>query len=109
VAPVNRQQDERLAEAFRLSEDARCCVHAFLRSSMRAESWLGLFLSFLPRASIGAKGEALGRRGGPGCLNRFSASIGGASAGVRLPSGMAAQVPPPSVVDSHGERDPAID
>ena len=26
-------------------------------------------------------------RGGPGCLNRFSASISGASAGVRLPSG----------------------
>ena len=29
-------------------------------------------------------------RGGPGCLNRFSASISGASAGVRLPSGAAA-------------------
>jgi hypothetical protein len=28
-------------------------------------------------------------RGGPGCLNRFSASISGVSAGVRLPSGMA--------------------
>jgi hypothetical protein len=28
--------------------------------------------------------------GGPGCLNRFSASISGASAGVRLPSGVAA-------------------
>jgi hypothetical protein len=30
------------------------------------------------------------KRGGPGCLNRFSASISGASAGVRLPSGVAA-------------------
>jgi hypothetical protein len=29
-------------------------------------------------------------RGGPGCLNRFSASISGASAGVRLPCGVAA-------------------
>ncbi len=29
-------------------------------------------------------------RGGPGCLNRFSASISGVSAGVRLPSGLAA-------------------
>jgi uncharacterized protein YecT (DUF1311 family) len=29
-------------------------------------------------------------RGGPGCLNRFSASISGASAGVRLPCGGAA-------------------
>ena len=29
-------------------------------------------------------------RGGPGCLNSFSASISGASAGVRLPSGEAA-------------------
>ncbi len=28
--------------------------------------------------------------GGPGCLNNFSASISGASAGVRLPSGAAA-------------------
>jgi hypothetical protein len=28
--------------------------------------------------------------GGPGCLNRFSASISGASAGVRLPCGRAA-------------------
>ena len=31
-----------------------------------------------------------GERGGPGCLNRISASISGASAGVRLPSGEAA-------------------
>jgi hypothetical protein len=30
------------------------------------------------------------KRGGPGCLNRFSASISGASARVRLPSGVAA-------------------
>ena len=29
-------------------------------------------------------------RAGPGCLTRFSASISGASAGVRLPSGLAA-------------------
>ena len=29
-------------------------------------------------------------RGGPGYLNRFSASISGASAGVRLPCGLAA-------------------
>jgi len=29
-------------------------------------------------------------RGGPGCLNSFSASISGASAGVRLPRGGAA-------------------
>jgi hypothetical protein len=29
-------------------------------------------------------------RGGPGCLNRFSASISGASARVRLPGGVAA-------------------
>src|SRR6266851_1304308 len=29
-------------------------------------------------------------RGGPGCLNKFSASISGGSAGVRLPCGWAA-------------------
>jgi hypothetical protein len=34
--------------------------------------------------------EAINVRGGPGCLNRFSASISGASARVRLPSGVAA-------------------
>jgi ketosteroid isomerase-like protein len=35
-------------------------------------------------------GTYFGIRGGPGCLNRISASISGASAGVRLPSGEAA-------------------
>jgi DNA-binding Lrp family transcriptional regulator len=30
-------------------------------------------------------------RGGPGCLNRVSASISGASAGVRPPCGLAAR------------------
>ena len=33
---------------------------------------------------------AMEATGGPGCLNRFSASISGASAGVRLPCGLAA-------------------
>ena len=37
-----------------------------------------------------ALGEGLGDRAGPGCLNSISASISGASAGVRLPSGGAA-------------------
>ena len=32
----------------------------------------------------------VGNRAGAGCLNSFSASISGASAGVRLPSGGAA-------------------
>jgi hypothetical protein len=36
-----------------------------------------------------SRADELAQRGGPGCLNRFSASIGGASAGVRLPSGEA--------------------
>ena len=34
-------------------------------------------------------GGTAGTRGGSGCLNRFSASISGVSAGVRLPSGLA--------------------
>ena len=38
-----------------------------------------------------AQADATGAyRAGPGCLNRFSASISGASAGVRPPSGMTA-------------------
>jgi hypothetical protein len=36
------------------------------------------------------RGSAADDRGGPGCLNNFSASISGVSAGVRLPSGRAA-------------------
>ena len=43
----------------------------------------------LTTLNIAHRLEASGR-GGPGCLNRFSASISGASAGVRLPSGGAA-------------------
>ena len=34
--------------------------------------------------------QSIEERAGPGCLNRISASISGASAGVRPPSGMAA-------------------
>jgi C4-dicarboxylate-specific signal transduction histidine kinase len=41
-------------------------------------------------ADIAQFETALINRTGPGCLNRFSASISGASAGVRLPSGLAA-------------------
>ena len=41
----------------------------------------------LKRAQILLAADA---RGGPGCLNRISASLSGASAGVRLPSGGAA-------------------
>jgi hypothetical protein len=41
--------------------------------------------------AIDRAAKTLGKnRGGPGCLNRISASISGASAGVRLPSGLAA-------------------
>ncbi len=35
------------------------------------------------------KGERVVHRGGPGCLHSLSASISGASAGVRLPCGLA--------------------
>jgi hypothetical protein len=34
--------------------------------------------------------RALAKRTGPGCLNRISAALSGASAGVRLPRGTAA-------------------
>ena len=47
-----------------------------------------LIIKHLPGiAPVGATPE---QRGGPGCLNSFSASMSGASAGVRLPSGEAA-------------------
>ena len=47
------------------------------------------FMSAQASATIEA-GAPTYFRAGPGCLNRFSASISGASAGVRLPSGLAA-------------------
>ena len=43
-------------------------------------------------------------RGGPGCLNRISASISGASAGVRLPSGGAAAIGQRHYVADTGHR-----
>ena len=39
---------------------------------------------------VGSYGRVFDVRAGPGCLNRFSASISGTSAMVRLPSGRAA-------------------
>src|SRR5208282_5505597 len=41
-------------------------------------------LHYIPTVDLAAL------RGGPGCLDSFSASISGASAGVKLPSGTAA-------------------
>ncbi len=80
---------------------------AVLRN-LRQEDWLLLLLSDGPGGQIYYGGRVIFRpdrelfdlsrrlwgearfRSGPGCLNRFSASISGASAGVRLPSGAAA-------------------
>jgi hypothetical protein len=42
------------------------------------------------QSTTSANNNSANSRGGPGCLNRISASISGASAGVRLPSGGAA-------------------
>jgi hypothetical protein len=47
----------------------------------------GFVSASLHRSTDGAK---VTMRAGPGCLNRISASISGASAGVRLPDGAAA-------------------
>ena len=51
-------------------------------AASRASRHLFDYARPLERPDLGAK-----RRAGPGCPNRFSASISGASAGVRLPSG----------------------
>jgi integral membrane sensor domain MASE1 len=48
------------------------------------------FKTILPHVNKVLRGERAEYRGGPGCLNSFSASISGASAGVRLPRGGAA-------------------
>ncbi len=52
-------------------------------ANMTVENAIAIAGGFGPRADRS-------KRAGPGCLNRFSASISGASAGVRLPSGLAA-------------------
>ena len=63
-------------------------THRPTATEVRAEVWIALI--------HGATGifyfvhEFEPRRAGPGCLNRISASISGASAGVRLPCGWAA-------------------
>ncbi len=67
-----------------------------LRASFDAHNWGGRieggYRLATPVVGITPYGayQAQWVRGGPGCLNRFSASISGASAGVRLPSGLAA-------------------
>jgi hypothetical protein len=53
--------------------------------ALRGEAEAGFSLPICADAEISDE-----LRGGPGCLNRFSASISGASARVRLPSGVAA-------------------
>ena len=55
-----------------------------------AVSSLASAISILKERLEDSGEDASARRAGPGYLNRFSASISGASAGVRLPSGVAA-------------------
>ena len=64
-------------------------------SKMVSDVLVGVLEQIGVRHIFGLIGDSLNPladaiRGGPGCLNRFSASISGASAGVRLPSGVAA-------------------
>ena len=80
------------ASAF-LSPDGNRTASARMTTAFRTPSFARR--TILPRAISGRFEMILSRRsqlprGGPGCLNSFSASISGASAGVRLPSGGAA-------------------
>jgi HdeA/HdeB family len=59
-------------------------VHAKITTPNLIAAWLSGYYNAKRNNTI------IDLRGGPGCLNRFSASISGASAGVRLPSGVAA-------------------
>ena len=60
------------------------CVGRMVENMMQAAVEKASHMSALG----GSYGDIV--RAGPGCLNRVSASIGGASAGVRLPCGVAA-------------------
>jgi transposase len=59
------------------------CYNRFVRWR-RAGVWTRIM------NALAAAHDASVQRGGPGCLNRISASISGASAGVRPPCGLAA-------------------
>jgi MFS transporter, putative metabolite:H+ symporter len=70
-------------------------ICALLIDKVGRKRWytLAFLVAALPLALLailGAESATQVLRGGPGCLNRFSASISGASARVRLPSGVAA-------------------
>jgi hypothetical protein len=71
-------------------ETAEACVRVFDKEQASEMRSSGLIKSLAFHENIFLDGKAPIKRGGPGCLNRFSASISGASARVRLPSGVAA-------------------
>jgi hypothetical protein len=79
-----------------MSDDWKQKFGQSVRIWSQLEKGLGS-VEIVARYGLGCAGRVVsgwvlvrGVRGGPGCLNRFSASISGASAGVRLPSGGAA-------------------
>jgi hypothetical protein len=70
------------------SNIGRDCRDAFLGLNKTCAKLGIAFWDYLgSRLAVPSQPEV---RGGPGCLNRFSASISGASTRVRLPSGVAA-------------------
>jgi hypothetical protein len=86
--------------AARSLEQAKLTFDAYMRVAEEAAS---MFEKRIEGGQVGTKevgkkaidfalqnATAAFERSGPGCLNNFSASISGASAGVRLPSGGAA-------------------
>jgi putative DNA primase/helicase len=77
------------AEAAKDNEIAQQAYEAGLNAhKLRQQVKLSLEKEALKKNPKGPAGIEM--RGGPGCLNSFSASISGASAGVRLPCGGAA-------------------
>ena len=77
---------QRVVVSEGIAADIDECLIARMAEPLIGVNWLKIDTVTLMEVADGVAGV----RGGPGCLNSFSASISGASAGVRLPRGGAA-------------------
>jgi predicted dithiol-disulfide oxidoreductase (DUF899 family) len=77
--------------ASSLDGDFNADFHVWFSAQQQSDGGIEYNYGREPAMSMPEAGEPLaGKRAGPGCLNSFSASISGASAGVMPPCGLAA-------------------
>jgi len=91
ITSVQRRRRWSASEKLRMVDEAFALgmtVRLVARKHGVAPSQLFTWWRLVAQGALTVAGAGE-ERGGPGCLNRFSASISGASAGVKLPSGLA--------------------